>query len=218
MQPHELLDETTTPDGQRLTFSRHAGDHYIEVDGQTLMSTRAPGSERALAEHAAGRLASRPKPRVAIGGLGLGFTLAAALESFPARATVVVIEYFEAVVRWNRQLGTHGLDHPRVTIEVADVVDHIHAARGAYDAILLDVDNGPSAWCFESNGRLYQPRGLASIRKALRPGGVLAIWSSVRSDTFVRKLSRAGFRAEEETVRSRGKRGERYTIFWGVRD
>ena len=219
MKRHELLASTTTPDGLRMTLSQHAGDYYIEVDGEALMSTRAPGSEKALADLAVRELAERRRPRVLIGGLGLGFTLGAALDALPRGAQVVVVEYFATIVDWNRKFGFESaidrLGDPRVVVKVADVVDYLGSVGRPFDAILLDVDNGPDAWCLASNVRLYDPPGLARIRRALVPGGLLAVWSAGQSAHFERRLVEAGFAARSEVVRSRGHRGEHHTIFLG---
>ena len=221
MRRRELLASTTTPDGMRLTLSLHAGDYRIEVDGQGLMSTRAPGSERALADLAAQELAGNSHPRVLIGGLGLGFTLGAALDVLPLGASVVVVEFFETVVDWNRKFGfesaTDRLADPRVVVEVTDVVDYLREGKQSFDAILLDVDNGPDAWCLESNERLYDRPGLIRIRRALKPGGLLAVWSAKESSVFENRLAEVGFAVRSETVRSRERKGERHTIFLGTR-
>jgi len=217
MKRSELVAETVTPDGMRMTLTVRDGDYYIDVDGQGLMSTRAPGSERALAEIAARELAGNPRPRVLIGGLGLGFTLGAALDALPAGAAVVVVEYFATIVDWNRKFGFESaadrLADPRVEVRVADVVDVLRDARRPFDAVLLDVDNGPDAWTLASNDRLYDRSGLQRVRRALAPGGVLAVWSAQESPAFEARLAEAGFAAHSETVRSRARRGERHTIF-----
>ncbi len=200
-----------------MTLSLHAGDYYIEVDGQALMSTRAPGSEKALADLAGRELAGKSHPRVLIGGLGLGFTLGTALDVLPRGASVVVVEFFETIVDWNRKFGfeseTDRLADPRVVVEVKDVVDYLRDVKRPFDAILLDVDNGPDAWCLASNSRLYDRPGLIRIRQALKPGGLLAVWSAVGSSVFEARLADVGFAARSETVRSRGHKGERHTIF-----
>ena len=215
----ELLASTITPDGMQMTLSLHAGDYYIEVDGQALMSTRAPGSEKALADLAARELAGNRRPRVLIGGLGLGFTLGAALDVLPRGASVVVVEFFEAIVDWNRKFSfgsaTDRLGDPRVKVEVTDVVDYLRHVERPFDAILLDVDNGPDAWCLASNGRLYDRAGLLRIQRALEPGGVLAVWSAGELPVFEKRLAAVGFTARSEVVRSRGRRGHRHTIFLG---
>jgi spermidine synthase len=219
MKRRELLASTITPDGMQMTLSLHAGDYYIDVDGQALMSTRAPGSEKALADLAARELEGNTRPRVLIGGLGLGFTLAAALDVLPPGATVVVVEFFETIVDWNRKFGfdsaTDRLADPRVVVEVADVVDYLWDVTQPFDAILLDVDNGPDAWCLASNDRLYERPGLKRIHRALRPGGLLAVWSAEESPIFENRLADAGFAARSETARSSERRGERHTIFLG---
>jgi len=173
---HELLASTTTPDGMRMTLSLHDGDYYIEVDGRALMSTRAPGSEKAMARLAARELSGNSHPRVLIGGLGLGFTLGAALDLLPRGAVVVVVEFFQTIVDWNRKFGFQSeadrLADPRVVVEVADVVAYLRDVKQPFDAILLDVDNGPDAWCLASNHRLYDRPGLTRIRRALTGSGV----------------------------------------------
>ena len=217
MKRPELLASTTTPDGMRMTLSLHAGDYYIEVDGRALMSTRAPGSEKALGDLAARELAGKTDPRLLIGGLGLGFTLAAALEVLPRGASVVVAEFFETIVDWNRKFSFQSeanlLADPRVVVEVTDVVDYLRRVMRPFDAILLDVDNGPDAWCLASNDRLYDCPGLKRIQRALKPGGLLAVWSAEPSPVFEKRLAEVGFTARSETVRSREHKGERHTIF-----
>jgi len=217
MKQRELLASTTTPDGMRMTLSEQGGDYYIELDGQGLMSSRAPASEKVLANLAAQELTDNPQPRVLIGGLGLGFTLGAALDVLPLGASVVVVEFFETIVDWNLKFGfesaTDRLADPRVVVEVTDVVDYLRAVTRPFDAILLDVDNGPDAWCLASNERLYDRPGLERIRRALKPGGLLAVWSAAESSVFETRLAEVGFAVRSETVRSRGRRGERHTIF-----
>ncbi len=217
MKRRELLASTITPDGMQMTLSLHAGDYYIEVEGQALMSTRAPGSEKALADLAARELVDNNQPRVLIGGLGMGFTLGAALDVLPRGASVVVVEFFETIVDWNRkfcfQQATDRLADPRVVVEVADVVDYLRDVKQPFDAILLDVDNGPDAWCMASNKRLYDRPGLRRVRRALKPGGQLAVWSAEGSSRFEKRLAEVGFAARSEIVRSRERKGERHTIF-----
>lgn len=216
MRP-ELLASTTTPDRRRMTLTLHGRDYYIEVDGQGLMSTRAPGSELALAEFAARELQGNPQPRVLIGGLGLGFTLGAALDVLPPGASVVVVEFFETIVDWNRKFGfesaTDRLADPRVVVEVADVADYLRAVKRPFDAILLDVDNGPEAWCLDSNEQLYDLPGLTRIRQALQPDGLLAVWSAEGSTVFEDRLAAAGFGVRTEDVNPGGRKRARHTIF-----
>jgi spermidine synthase len=160
-----------------------------------------------------------PKPRVLIGGLGLGFTLRAALEVLPDRAEVVVAELFPRVVEWNREhlipLG-RPLEDRRVRIHDGDVGELLRKGpEGAFHAVMLDVDNGPSEWCLESNGALYDRAGLKSIKRAIAPGGTLAVWSAYPDPTFVKALRKGGFEASSRTVRGRGRKGPRHTIFLG---
>ena len=183
------------------------------------MSTRAPGSERALAELAIRDLVNIKDPHVLIGGLGLGFTLGAALDGLPRGAAVIVAEIFAPVVEWNRKFRFESaedrLADPRVVVEQRDVLDVLREASLIFDAILLDVDNGPDSYCLESNYRLYDSAGLAHIKRALKPGGVLAVWSAEPSPAFARKLRQAGFLTETKPVRSRGRKGARHIIFLG---
>lgn len=221
MKPRETLATTTTPDGVQLTLVKHSDDYYIEIDGAMLMSTRSFGSERALAETAIRGLANVKRPRVLIGGLGLGFTLGAALDGLPREAAVVVAEVFAPVVEWNRRFrfdsSKDRLSDPRVALELRDVVEVVQNTSLPFDAILLDVDNGPDSYCLESNHRLYDSAGLARIKKALKPGGLLAIWSAGSSTAFARNLRKSGFLSETVGVRSRGRKGERHTLFLGRR-
>lgn len=214
MKAFETLDRFTTPDGQELTFHRRDGDHFVYLDGDELMSSRAPGSERALAELACGDL--RGRPRVLIGGLGLGFTLRAALDVLPAGAEVVVAEVFDCVIEWNRayvpDLQGDALIDRRTRIVHADVWDLVRG-EGPWDAILLDVDNGPVAWCLDSNSRLYDKPGLLQIQAALEPNGVIAFWSAHPDSRFVKTLRKCGFDAKSHGVRARGERGARHTVF-----
>ena len=203
----------------QLTLLQHSDDYYIEVDGATLMSTRAPASERALAELAICDLVNIKCPRVLIGGLGLGFTLGAALDGLPRGAAVVVAEVFAPVVEWNRKFSFESskdrLADPRVVVQLRDVVAVVREASLTFDAILLDVDNGPDSYCLESNYRLYNSAGLAGIKKALSPGGILAVWSAEPVPSFALRLRKAGFLTETTTVRSRGRKGASHIIFLG---
>ncbi len=214
MRPFETLDRFTTPDGRQLTFHRRDGDHYVYLDGDELMSTRAPGSERALAELACDGLEGRP--RVLIGGLGLGFTLRAALDVLPPGAQVVVAELFDKVIEWNRRYlaGLQGgaLTDRRTRIVRADVWDLVER-EAPWNAILLDVDNGPEAWCFDANRRLYDRAGLARIRAALAPRGVAAFWAAQADPRFLKTLRKSGFEARSHTVRANRGRGARHVVF-----
>lgn len=211
------LGEAITPDGRKLTLYHRHGDFYIDLDNEQLMSTRDHGSEDALADIACSDLPTRKKPRVLIGGLGLGFTLRAALSALPPGAEVVVAEIFPIVVEWNRtfldDLSGEAMDDPRVTIVEQDVRHLVGQRHRPYDAIMLDVDNGPDGWCIKSNGRLYDRGGVNDLRDSLKPGGCLAIWSAAPDVGFVKRLHSSGLDARTETVRSRGHKGPHFTIF-----
>lgn len=216
MKPFETLDSTRTADGQTLVLHRRESDYFIYLDGEELMSTRRNHSEGALADLVWDELRGVDRPRMLIGGLGLGFTLRAALGRTPPDGRLLVAELFPQVVRWNLEYmkeTASALADPRVEIDERDVQTVIAGSQRRFDAILLDVDNGPSAWCLKSNGRLYDSLGLSAIRRALRSGGVLGIWSAFADPEFVKLLGKCGFDARSERVRARGEKGSRHTIF-----
>jgi spermidine synthase len=241
MRRFETLDDFTTPDGHRLSLHHRDGDYFIDLDGHELMSTRVHASESALAELACARLppARQRRPRVLIGGLGLGFTLAAALEALPANAEVVVAEVFPQVVEWHaRHLQSLAvpLDDPRLRVHLGDVGDLLgggpRASDGSrlklrdgpahrkdagpahrYDAILLDTDNGPDAHCRAANAALYDDAGIERIARSLAPGGVLAVWSAHPDAAFARRLRGHGFSVSTETIRGHRGKGARHVIF-----
>jgi spermidine synthase len=206
-------------DGE-LRCYRHDRDFIIRVDGIELMSTRVHGSEELLAELALQRLGPRAGPRVLVGGLGMGFTLARTLDLVDAGAVVEVAELVPEVVTWNRELlgdfTSHPLRDPRTRVVVGDVGEVLAAGRGLYDVVLLDVDNGPASLSRPSNDRLYGENGLAVARAALRPGGVLAVWSSGADSEFTVRMHRAGFHVAVHRVRARRTRGPRRTIWVGT--
>jgi len=219
MNPWILLDEVNVPgDGGIMKLYQRAFEFSISVKNDELMNSRMHGSEDALAELACQRVAQREKPRVLIGGLGMGFTLAAALANLGPNARVVVAELVSAVVQWNRthlaELAGRPLDDPRVTVRELDVRLVIKEAKETYDAILLDVDNGPDGLTHEGNDRLYTHGGLAAAKAALKPGGILAVWSAEPDKSFSKRLRGSGFRMEEISVRARGKRGGRRHTIW----
>lgn len=196
---------------------QRGSEFSIMLGTNELMNSRLSGSEEALASLVAERLASAGTPKVLIGGLGMGFTLRAALASFPD-AVIEVAELVPAIIAWARgELATifgNCLDDPRVTIRQADVGLLIRGQRAAFDAILLDVDNGPDAITHEKNRTLYSSTGLGEIKAALRPGGILAIWSAAPSAPFTKRLHGAGFEVEEAKVRAHKKgRGARHVIW-----
>jgi spermidine synthase len=187
------------------------------ANGKSLMSSRMHGSEQALAALAL-RRRQVPDASVLVGGLGMGFTLRATLDLLPEDATVVVAELVPAVVEWNRgALGTlagHPLRDARVRVEIGDVADTLQSSPGAFDAVLLDVDNGPDAFTAATNARLYNDQGLAAARAALKPGGILAVWSAWEDRRFEQRLRYAGFVVDIERVRGRLKKGgPKHTIF-----
>ena len=197
-----------------------SGDLFsIKIPGRgDLMNSRTHGSEKALAELACAKIARIKKPRVLIGGLGMGFTLAAALASLGRDAEVVVAELVPEVVEWNRTLigapSGHPLADPRSRVHVGDVADLIRQSSGGFDAVLIDVDNGPEALVRRENDWLYSDDGLRATRAALRPRGVLAVWSAGPSRAFGERLQRAGFDVSEHVVRPhRAGKGPRHTIW-----
>ena len=219
MIPWIHLDTAAIPDGGgELKLMRRGDEYSIMTGGIELMNSRLSGSEEALATLAVERLAGRPRPRILIGGLGMGFTLRAAQAVLPPGARIDVAELVPAVVAWARGPMAHlhgdSLVDPRVAIHEADVADLIAAQEGAYDAILLDVDNGPAGLDREANEGLYFHTGLKAVRRALRPGGVLAVWSATPSADFVRRLKVTGYAVDEVMVRaSRKGRGARHIIW-----
>lgn len=220
MKPWELLGQTRTPDGSDMTLMRRDREIVILANGKPLMSSRMHGSEEALAVSACRRARTLENPCVLIGGLGMGFTLRATLDVLPPSAIVVVAELVPAVVEWNRgplgPLAGHPLKDRRVRVDVADVAETLRASRDRFDAVLLDVDNGPAAFTASDNARLYDDRGLAAARASLKAGGVLAVWSAWDDRKFEQRLRHGGFTVEVERVRARLKKGgPRHTIFLG---
>lgn len=218
MLPWIKLDTAGIPGGrEELTLKRRGDEFSIMLGSNELMNSRVSGSEEALAKLSCASLEDRPAPRLLIGGLGMGFTLRAALAVLGPDARIAVAELVPAVVAWARgpMAGIFAgcLDDPRVAILEADVADAIADASNAYDAILLDVDNGPDGLSRAANDRLYDARGLATARRALAPGGVLAVWSAHPDRAFAARLRRAGFAVEEVNTRARGKRGARHVIW-----
>ncbi len=221
MIPWELLGETRTPDGDLIALTRHGSEYVISAGGLPLMSSRMHGSEEALAAYGCARARTLDEPRVLVGGLGMGFTLRATLDLLPPSATVVVAELVAGVVEWNRgplgSLADHPLKDKRVIVDLNDVGATISASGRRFDAILLDVDNGPAAFTASRNAELYGDRGLAAARAALRPGGVLAVWSAREDRKFEQRLRYGGFAVAVERVRGRLKKGgPRHVIFVGA--
>jgi spermidine synthase len=218
MIPWVQLDAAPIPEGGELRLMRRGAELSIMSGATELMNSRLYGSEQALATLACAALRDAARPRVLIGGLGMGFTLRAALAELPPSAEVTVAELVPAVIAWARgpmaELFAGCLEDPRVVLRQADVAAPIGEARGAYDAILLDVDNGPGGLNRAANDGLYGPAGLAAAARALKPGGVLAVWSATRDNGFVQRLRRAGLAVEQHDVRATGrKRGARHVIW-----
>lgn len=222
MVPWELLDTARIRDHGELRLYKRGDEYSIRIDGQELMGSRMHGSEEKLAVLACERIQGRPKPCILIGGLGMGFTLAAALAGLPRNGRVVVAELVPQVVEWNRgplgHLAGHPLDDSRVRVRTADVSAVIREGSGSYDAILLDVDNGPYDLKQGDNDRLYSSTGLHEAHVALRPSGVLAVWSAGPDRAYCRRLTREKFTVEQisAAVRKEG-RGGRDLITLGTR-
>jgi spermidine synthase len=220
MKAWELLGQTRAPDGTDMALTRRGGEYVILACGRSLMSTRMHGSEEALATLTCRRVRTREQPQVLIGGLGMGFTLRAALDLLPLDAAVVVAELVPAVVEWNRSplgpLAGHPLKDKRVVVDVGDVAVTLRSNLGRFGAVLLDVDNGPAAFTASHNAGLYDDRGLAAARAALKIGGVLAVWSAWEDRRFEQRLRHGGFTVAVERLRGRLKKGgPRHTIFLG---
>ena len=218
MKPWELVDQTRTPEGDEMTLTRHGSEYVINASGQSLMSSRLHGSEEALAIFACARARTLEAPCCLVGGLGMGFTLRATLDALPPDATVVIAELVPAVVDWNRgplgPLARHPLKDKRVVIELGDVAATLRASRSRFDAVLLDVDNGPTAFTASRNADLYDDHGLAAARSALKPGGLLAVWSAREDRRFEQRLRAGSFDVTVERVRGRlTKGGPRHVIF-----
>lgn len=222
MKPWELLAETSTPDGDDMRLIKQDDEFVIWVNGRTLMSSRMHGSEEALARAACAHLQGVSGARVLVGGLGMGFTLAATLALLPPDATVTVAELVPAVVEWNRgPLGAcagYPVRDRRVRIKINDVGFVLRGNTGGFDAILLDVDNGPAALTSSANQGLYDNAGVAASYAALRSGGVLAVWSAWEDRKFEQRMRFHGFETQVDRVRARLKKGgPRHAIFVGMK-
>lgn len=207
MKPFRTLAETHTPDGSRFSLHEHDGDFSLKYNGTQLMTSGWTESELLLADEACRFQKPHPAPNVVIGGMGLGFSLKRVLELVDAGATVWVAELLPEVIEWNRvflqEVNGPLLDEPRVKIYVGDVYNCIAGAgEAAFDAILLDVDNGPSFTIQPDNDRLYDANGLGLIYNALKPGGRVAFWSADPEPRFPKKLRKAGFFAEEVSAKA----------------
>ncbi len=221
MKPWELLDVQPVPDSDKeLKFYKRDTEYSIRVNYTELMNSRVHGSEEALAEITIDKIGKRKKIHILIGGLGMGFTLRAALDALPADATITIGELSPAVVKWNKETLSHlansPLNDPRVKLVVGDVRKVINDASSKFDAIILDVDNGPEGLTAEENSLLYSRRGLKSSQKALKQGGILSVWSSGPSEVFTDRLKKLKYEVDEQWVRERGKNhgGGKHTLWF----
>jgi spermidine synthase len=222
MKPRELIGTAVVPGAEDLRLFRRGDDFMIVLDRNELMSSRMSGSEDALAVMTCARLGKRTAPHLLIGGYGMGFTLRAALAALGAQAQVTVAELVPEIIEWARgpmaELAAGCLDDPRVRLFNGDVAALIREAKGGYDAILLDVDNGPDGLTRDRNGWLYSALGLGHAKAALKAGGVLAIWSAAPDRAFTARLVGAGFKVEEVTVRARANgKGPRHVIWFATK-
>jgi spermidine synthase len=221
MLPWEKLAETTAPDASLVELLRRGREYLIRVAGLDLMSNEDASSASALAELGCAHLTETQASRVLVGGLGMGFTLAAALAHTGPSATVEVAELIEEIVVWNRgplaELAGRPLDDSRAVVRLGDIGDMLEKTENRYDAILLDVDNGPDSLVHEANERLYAAPLLGAARRALRPGGVLAVWSFTDDVAFTRRLKHAGFQVEVKPVKGSQKGRGRVHYIWLAR-
>jgi spermidine synthase len=219
MIPWEKLDTARIPGTEdELRLMRRGKEYSIMLGTNELMNSRLSGSEAALATLAAKKIEKVAKPHMLIGGLGMGFTLRAALGALGAKAQIVVAELVPAVVAWARgpmaEIFGDSPNDPRVSIRETDVAEIIRSHRGAFDAILLDVDNGPEGLTRKANDGLYSAAGLSAAHAALRPGGVLAVWSSGPNPAFAKRLRGADFDVNEVNVRATGRGGGARHVIW----
>ncbi|MFA5964955.1 MAG: spermidine synthase [Sphingomonas sp.] len=222
MIPRELIGTAEVPGGEPLRLFRRGDDFMIVLERNELMNSRMSGSEEALATMTCALLGARAAPHLLIGGYGMGFTLRAALGVLGPKARLTVAELVPEIITWARgpmaTLTAGCLDDPRVTVIEDDVAALIASASGDYDAILLDVDNGPDGLTRSGNNRLYSARGLEAARAALVRGGVLAIWSAAPDPVFARRLREADFAVEEVVVRARANgKGPRHVIWFATK-
>lgn len=221
MKPWITVGEAVSPDGTRLELVEHDGEYVIKADDLPLMSTRMHYSEVELARLVCEKL--KPNAKVMIGGLGLGYTLRSALDLLPEGGTAVQVELVPEVVEWNRgplaPFANNPLADTRTELVQKDVSQVIREARNEFDSIMLDVDNGPSPLVDERNSWLYSDAGLQAIRRALKNGGRIAIWSADDEPKFPARMRRNGFKAERHRIQAhKGKGGIRHIIFTGQKN
>ena len=222
MQPRTLIATAQIPGGNDLRLFQRGSDFMIVLDRNELMNSRMSGSEEALAVMTIDRLRNTASPHMLIGGYGMGFTLRAALAVLPPEARVTVSELVPEIIDWARgpmaELADGCLDDPRVTLVLDDVTAVIAAEASRYDAILLDVDNGPDGLSRVANDRIYSMAGLAKAKAALKPGGIVAIWSAAPDAVFARRLKDSGFAVEEVAVRARSNgKGPKHVIWFAAK-
>ncbi|MCR5870604.1 MULTISPECIES: spermidine synthase [unclassified Sphingomonas] len=222
MTPREVIGVAEVPGGEPLRLVRHGRDFIIMLERNELMSSRMSGSEEALAEMTLDRLSDPASARLLIGGYGMGFTLRAALKRLGPKGWACVVELVPGIIEWARgpmaELADGCLDDPRTQLVMGDVGAEIARSRGSWEAILLDVDNGPDGLTRDANNGLYTMRGLERARTALAPGGVLAVWSAGPDPAFTRRMRDAGFAVEEVQVRARQNgKGPRHVIWFGTK-
>jgi len=215
----ELIGSVRVPgDGGKLCLYQRGGEFSLWVNETELMNSLIHESEDALSDLACSKLLDIPAPAVLIGGLGMGYTLAAALKRLGSGAKVVVAELFAAVVAWNRgplgHLANHPLDDGRVTVREVDIARILQTEREEYDAVLLDVDNGPEGLVHDANNWLYSEDGLSAAFTALRPGGILAVWSAGPDKAFRMRLRKTGFETEENRIRVQTKHCDANDMIW----
>lgn len=217
MIPWNELDRAKTPDGGELSLHQRSGEFVVRIDGVVLMNSRAHHSEDQLAQLGCAHCRTLFSQRILVGGLGMGFTLRAALDRVGRDAQVDLAELVPEVIEWNRGplsgLAGSPLSDVRVTVRAEDVLRVLVASPNGYDAVLLDVDNGPSALTAGSNQALYGEAGLRCIAKALRPRGVLALWSAGEDASFTARLERTGFGVRKERVRARRGKGSTHVLW-----
>lgn len=215
------IGKVTTRDGGLIHLYERDKNYFISIDGKELMSTRKHASEEALALLTCSALAEKSAAKVLIGGLGFGFTLGAALSVLGKTARVVIAEILPEIVAWNRnpnlKLSSQALADPRVEVIERDVAEILRSSRAQFDAILLDIDNGPTALCAASNSRLYLESGLQMIKRALRPQGTLGIWSAKDQHGFSKRMASVGFAVEVKRVPAYKDSGQLNTLYLGRR-
>ena len=217
----EFIGRTLLPGGKELTLTAEEGYYVLTANGIPMMSSAAHHSEEHLAEIGCEGFGKRKKTHVLVGGLGMGYTLRAALDRVSPTSRVVVSELVPKIVEWNRgplaDLADRPLEDPRAHLELRDIVAYLRSGPPPFDAILLDTDNGPDDFTTKGNARLYDRQGLARLYRALKPGGRLVVWSAYECPPFVGDLRRAGFKPRVVKVKSRGRKGGRHTLYVGVR-